>query len=94
MINLETIKTRRSIRTFDGNPLSPEDLEKIRRFAEQIRNPYDIPVEFILMDAKEKGLSSPVLTGETMYVAGRVSKVPHAEEAFGFAFEELVLYAW
>ena len=74
--------------------LSPEDLEKIRRFAEQIRNPYDIPVEFILMDAKEKGLSSPVLTGETMYVAGRVSKVPHAEEAFGFAFEELVLYAW
>ena len=88
------IKTRRSVRTFDGNPLSPEDLEKIRRFAEQIRNPYDIPVEFILMDAKEKGLSSPVLTGETMYVAGRVSKVPHAEEAFGFAFEELVLYAW
>ena len=53
MINLETIKTRRSVRTFDGNPLSPEDLEKIRRFAEQIRNPYDIPVEFILMDAKE-----------------------------------------
>lgn len=94
MIDLETIKTRRSVRTFNGNPLSPEDLEKIRSFAEQIRNPYDIPVEFVLMDAKEKGLSSPVLTGETMYVAGRVSKVPHAEEAFGFAFEELVLYAW
>ena len=29
-----------------------------------------------------------------MYVAGKVNKVPHAEEAFGFAFEELVLYAW
>ena len=94
MINLETIKTRRSVRTFDGNPLSPEDLEKISRFAENIRNPYDIPVEFVLMDAKEKGLSSPVLAGETLYVAGKVEKVPHAEEAFGFAFEELVLYAW
>ena len=94
MFSLETVRTRRSVRTFDGKPLSPEDLEKISRFAENIRNPYDIPVEFVLMDAKEKGLSSPVLAGETMFVAAKVEKIPHAEEAFGFAFEELVLYAW
>ena len=52
MFSLETVRTRRSVRTFDGKPLSPEDLEKISRFAENIRNPYDIPVEIVLMDAK------------------------------------------
>ena len=91
---LETVKTRRSVRTFDGKPLTKEDLEKLREFIPTIRNPYDIPVEFILLDAKANGLSSPVLTGESMYVAAKVEKQPHAEEAFGYSFEKLVLYAW
>ena len=90
----EIVKTRRSVRTFDGKPLAQEDLEKLREFIPTIRNPYDIPVEFILLDAKSNGLSSPVLTGETMYVAAKVEKQPHAEEAFGYSFEKLVLYAW
>lgn len=91
---LEIVKSRRSVRTFDGKPLSAEDREKIERFIETIVNPYDIPVEFVLLDAKEQGLSSPVLTGETLYVTPKVEKVPHAEEAFGFSFEKLVLFAW
>ena len=66
MFSLETVRTRRSVRTFDGKPLSPEDLEKIRRFAESIRHPYDIPVEFVLLDAEEHRLSSPVRAGGTM----------------------------
>ena len=90
----EIVKTRRSVRTFDGKPLAQEDLEKLREFIPTIRNPYDIPVEFILLDAKSNGLSSPVLTGDTMYVAAKVEKHPHAEEAFGYSFEKLVLYAW
>ncbi len=47
-----------------------------------------------MLDAKEKNLSSPVLTGETMYVAGKVAKRDFADVAFGFSFEKLVLYAW
>ena len=91
---METVKTRRSVRSFDGKKLSAEDLEKLRAFIPTIRNPYDIPVEFVLLDAEEHGLSSPVITGETCYVAAMVEKIPHAEEAFGFSFEKLVLYAW
>ena len=90
----EIVKTRRSVRTFDGKPLAQEDREKLQGFIPTIRNPYDIPVEFFLLDAKANGLSSPVLTGETMYVAAKVEKQPHAEEAFGYSFEKLVLYAW
>ena len=91
---LELIKSRKSVRTFDGRPLSPEDRERLAQYAETITNPFGIPVRFVLLDAGEHGLSSPVLSGESLYVAGAVAKVPCAEAAFGFSFEKLVLYAW
>lgn len=94
MNTLELIKTRRSVRTFDGRALTGEDQEKLSCYAETIRNPYDLPVRFVFLDAKENGLSSPVISGEPMYVMAAVPKVPHGEEAFGFSFEKLVLYAW
>ena len=90
---MELVRHRRSVRTFDGNPLRPEDAEKILRFAESIETPYGIPVTWKLLNAKEYGLSSPVIAGTDTYIAGKVRRQPHAEEAFGFAFEKLVLYA-
>ncbi len=93
MNGLELVRRRRSVRTFDGNPLRPEDTEKILRFAESIETPYAIPVSWKLLNAKENGLSSPVIVSTDAYVAGKLRRQPHAEEAFGFAFEKLVLYA-
>ena len=93
MTGMELIRHRRSVRTFDGNPLRPEDAERILRFAEGIENPYGIAVTWRLLSAKADGLSAPVIVGADTYIAGKVSRVPHAEEAFGFAFEKLVLYA-
>ena len=93
MNGLELVRRRRSVRTFDGNPLRPEDAEKILRFAESIETPYAIPVSWKLLNAKENGLSSPVIVSTDAYVAGKLRRQPHAEEAFGFAFEKLVLYA-
>ena len=90
---MELVRHRRSVRTFDGNPLRPEDAEKILRFAESIETPYGIPVTWKLLNAREHGLSSPVIAGTDTYIAGKVRRQPHAEEAFGFAFEKLVLYA-
>ena len=91
---LKTIMGRKSVRSFDGKPVSAEDRERLDQYIRSIRNPFDIPVRFVLLDAKEHGLSSPVLSGETLYVAGKVDKVPHADVAFGYSFEKLVLYAW
>ena len=93
MKGMELVRHRRSVRTFDGNPLRPEDAEKILRFAESIETPYGIPVTWKLLNAREHGLSSPVIAGTDTYIAGKVRRQPHAEEAFGFAFEKLVLYA-
>ena len=79
MNNLELIKTRRSVRTFDGKPLSEEDKNKLIEFGKNIPNPYNIPVEFIYLDAKEHGVSSPVITGENAYFAAKVKLSEHSE---------------
>jgi len=91
---MEVIKSRRSVRTFDGNGICEENLENLRQYISGVSNPFDIPVEFVLLDAAEHGLSSPVLSGETAYVAGIVKKMEYADVAYGFSFEKLILYAW
>lgn len=89
----QIIRDRKSVRTFDGRALSPEHKEKLRLFMEKIENPYGIPVEFKFLDAKENGLNCPVVTGTDLYVGGKIKGVPHVNEAFGYSFEMLVLYA-
>ncbi|MBR0387240.1 MAG: hypothetical protein IJH85_05550 [Clostridia bacterium] len=91
---LKIIIGRKSVRTFDGNPVRPEDRERLSQYVGTITNPFGIPVRFVFLDAGENHLSSPVLSGETLYVAGIIPKVPYADVAFGYAFEKLVLYAW
>ena len=88
---LELVKSRKSVRTFDGRPLGAEDRARLEAYIATIANPFGVPVRFVLLDAKEHGLSSPVLSGETLYVAGLVAKEEGAELAFGFCFEKLVL---
>ena len=91
----DIVKDRRSVRTFDGNLVSPEDREKLGEYINAgITNPFGIPAEFVLLAAEEYGLSSPVIAGEKLYVAGKVAKVPYADVAFGYSFERLVLFAW
>ena len=90
----EIIRGRKSVRTFDGRTLRQDDRKKIEEYISGISNPFGIDVAFILLDADEYGLSSPVITGEKLYVAGKVKKIPYADAAFGYSFERLVLYAW
>lgn len=89
----EAMRHRRSVRTFDGNPLRAEDAEKLMDFARRVENPYDLPITWKLLDAGRDGLSAPVITGGQSYIAGKLRKVPHAEEAFGYTFEKILLYA-
>ena len=93
MNTLEAIRSRRSVRTFDGTSLRPEDAQKILDFAEKADNPYAIPITWKILNAQEHGLTSPVIVGTDIYIAGKMNPVPHAEEAFGYSFEKIVLYA-
>lgn len=89
----QLMRSRRSVRSYDGRPLHPRDIDKLLAFSKTLENPYGIPIEFILLDTQEHGLSSPVITGESHYLAAKLPRVPHAEEALGYAMEHLMLYA-
>ena len=90
---MDLIRSRRSVRTFAAREIPQNVLEDVMRYANGITNPYGIPVRFVLLNAKEHGLSSPVISGGDWYIGAAVGSEPHAEEAFGFAFESMVLYA-
>lgn len=87
------IKIRRSVRTFDGRTLDEDTKAKLLSFMNDIKNPFDISVEFKFLDAKENGLVCPVVSGTDLYVGGKIKNVPGASVAFGYSFEEFVLYA-
>ena len=87
------VRDRRSVRTYEVRPLSPEDLEKLSSFTERIENPYDIPVGFKFLDGKNQKLKCPVISGTDLFIGAKAPRVPHMEEAVGYSFEMLVLYA-
>ena len=88
------VRERRSVRTFDGQGISSEILEQLKTFAGSCSNPYGIPMEFRFLNAKEHGLKSPVIAGTEEYAAVKLKRVPHFEEALGYAMEQFVLDAW
>ena len=85
---LELIRERRSVRSFDGSELSAAEKRALRSFSDSIENPWGRWVEL-----EEHVLSSPVIRGETAYLGAKTAKAPHAEEALGYSFETLMLYA-
>lgn len=90
---MEIIRRRRSVRTFNGEGLRPDDAKKILDFAAKAENPYEIPITWRLLDAGRDRVHASVIVGAQTYIAGKTALVPHAEEAFGYSFEEVVLYA-
>ena len=62
---IDLVKTRRSVRTFDGNGVSPEVLEDLKSFAKEITNPYGVQsIRFEFLD-REK------MTYQALFLAAR-----------------------
>lgn len=89
----ELIQNRKSVRTYDKRRLAEQDLKDLKEYAQTLTNPFDIPVEFRFLDAKEHGVSSAVIVGADIYVAAKVERLQNFEIAYGYAFEKFCLYA-
>ena len=89
----EAIPVRRSVRTFDGRVPDAQTLDMLLDAMREAANPYGIPVEFRILDAKAEGLSCPVVTGVSKYLAGKLAAGPDAMAAVGYSFELAVLHA-
>ena len=91
--SLQLVRSRRSVRTFDGLVMPEEEIREILDYASSVETPYDLPITWRVLNATAQKLSCPVITGTDTFIAGKMKRTPHAEEAFGFAFERLVLFA-
>ena len=89
----DLIRQRKSVRTFDGKPLSLEDRSALEAYTASPTNPFSVPITFRLLDVKEHGLSSPVIVGADTYLAAKVGRVSNFEIAYGYSFEKACLYA-
>lgn len=89
----DVIRSRRSVRTFNGKAVDAALLNELKEYGKTVTDPWNIPVEFVYMDARAYGLYSPVLSGEPMYIAAKVKKTENSEAAVGYAFEKLMLKA-
>ena len=87
MNTLELVKSRRSVRSFDGKAPDKETVMDILQYAYTAANPYSLPITWKVMSAKKNGLSTPVISGTDAFIAGKLQKAPHAEEAFGYTKE-------
>ncbi len=90
---MEYVKSRRSIRTFDGETVDDDKKKKLLAFLETIQNPFNIPVKFRLLDAEKNGLACPVVTGTSLFMGAKIKNTTNTSVAFGYSFEKFVLYA-
>ena len=90
---MELVRTRRSVRAFDGKGVSAEVMDQLKKYAQEITNPYGVDVRFVFLSAAENDLSSPVLTGEKEYVTAIAGPAEHVDEAYGYSFQKLLMKA-
>ena len=76
---IEAIQRRRSVRTYDPAPAPEKDIQALMDYIEALTDPFGGRVEFRLLDAKEKGLSSPVIVGEKLYFAAKAQRTENFE---------------
>ena len=93
------VHERRSVRTFDpGREISPEIPEKLLRYANGLTNPLGPSPRLLILDRAtgangEKLGTYGVIRGAKSYLGAAISTDPTAQEALGYQFEQLVLYA-
>lgn len=87
------VRGRRSVRTYEKRPVSQQVLDQLRDFGAKTGNPYGLPVEFKFLDATKQKLSCPVVVGTDLFVGAKMKQAPCHNEAFGYSFEQFVLYA-
>ena len=90
MAFIELAKKRRSVRTFAKREIPEMVLTQIRRYMADIKDPFGSSISFVILDKEKDELSSPVLSGDRLYIAAKMKKGD--ELGYGYAFEDLVMY--
>jgi hypothetical protein len=101
MTIIESIKTRKSCRSYSDRAIKPEKLSELRQFlASNTKTPFGSLVRFHLIDFNEmeigelKNLTTyGVIKGAVQFIVGTVTKQPKDMEDYGCCMERNVLKA-
>ena len=91
---LDLIRRRTSVRTYDPRPVEPEKLDKLKAFMSAVENPFGAAVRLELVEGASGRLGTyGFIRGAKTFFGGCVKKSGMDLEGFGYAFEQVVLYA-
>ena len=98
---IETIKIRRSCRTYRDSPVETDKLAELKAFLEaNTAAPFGSPVRFELLDFNELEADElrplgtyGVIKGAKLFIIGAVGKRPKAMEDYGYCMEKNILKA-
>ena len=101
MTIIETIKTRKSCRTYSNRAIEPEKISELKHFlAWNTKTPLGSKVGFHLIDFNDmeigelKNLTTyGVIKGARQFIVGTVEKQPRAMEDYGYCMEKNILKA-
>jgi nitroreductase len=98
---IETIRARRSCRTYRDRPIEPDRLAELKPFLEANRAaPFGSPLRFQLLDLNDLEADElrplgtyGVIKGAKLFIIGAVGKEPKAMEDYGYCMEKNILKA-
>lgn len=95
---IETIKRRRSVRTYQDKALEPDVREKLQRYMDSLENPFGQPVKKYMIDKKvategERLGTYSLIKGANTFLGISVPDTDLAHVAAGYEFENLILEA-
>jgi len=101
MTIIETIKTRKSCRTYSNKPIEPEKLAELKHFlALNKEAPFGSKVRFLLLDFNELEISElknlttyGIIKGARQFIVGTVIKQSKGMEDYGYCMEKNILRA-
>ncbi len=101
MTIIETIKTRKSCRTYSNRAIEPGKISELKHFlASNTKTPFGSKVRFLLLDFNEleigelKNLTTyGVIKGARQFIVGTVEKQSKAMEDYGYCMEKNILKA-
>jgi nitroreductase len=96
--DLDIIRTRSSVRSYDGTPLPDSDKSALAEaFAAAVPGPFGGRARFALVSAEMKGKvkmgTYGLISNAPAYIVGSIARAPRANEDFGYAMEGVILEA-
>lgn len=93
----ELIKSRYSVRNYTGEEIEKDKLEKIKKYIQDVDNPFNIKIKIELIEKSKIEEGSKLGTygfikGEKYYLVVYCEDNEFSMEALGYTFEKVILY--